>query len=72
MIFKRKSHKSALQGVLAFAASGAAAGAGFSSMVGRMGLAVGGTAVGIGIAPVAAAGTVIGLAAYGLKKAIKS
>jgi hypothetical protein len=33
-----------------------------------MGLAVGGTAVGIGAAPVVAAGAVVGLAAYGFKK----
>lgn len=33
-----------------------------------MGLAVGGTAVAIGAAPVVAAGAVVGLAAYGIKK----
>ena len=43
-----------------YAAGGAAGGAGLS---------VGGTAVGIGMAPIAAAGGVVGLAAYGLKKA---
>ncbi|UBF24812.1 hypothetical protein K9N68_24600 [Kovacikia minuta CCNUW1] len=68
---KRKKYKFALKEVVAFATGGAAAGAGFSSMIGGMGLAVGGTAFSIGIAPVAAAGTVIGLAAYGLKKAVK-
>jgi len=41
-------------------------------MVSGMGLAVGGTAISIGMAPVAVAGTVLGLAAYGLKKAAKS
>ena len=50
------------------AAGGAAAGAGVSSVIGGMGLAVGGTAVGIGMLPVAAAGAVAGLAFYGLKK----
>jgi hypothetical protein len=43
---------------------GAAVGAGTSSLLGGMGLAVGGTAVGIGMAPVAAAGAVVGTAAY--------
>ena len=37
-----------------------------------MGLAVGGTAVAVGIAPVAVAGAVVGLAAYGLNKLRKS
>lgn len=55
--------------VAAFAAGGAATGAAVSSVIGGMGLAVGGTAIGIGMLPVAAAGTVVGLAAYGLKKA---
>ncbi|NES82530.1 MAG: hypothetical protein F6K10_14600 [Moorea sp. SIO2B7] len=49
-------------------AVGAAGGAGVSALVGGMGLAVAGTAVGIGMAPVAAAGAVVGLAGYGLKK----
>ncbi|MEK8017734.1 MAG: hypothetical protein VSS75_012755 [Candidatus Parabeggiatoa sp.] len=52
-----------------FAAGGAAAGAGTSATLGGMGLAVGGTAVGIGMTPVVVAGIVVGLAAYGLKKA---
>ncbi|MBA2749225.1 MAG: hypothetical protein H0U45_10925 [Tatlockia sp.] len=51
-----------------FAVGGAAAGAGVAATVGGMGLAVGGTAVAIGSAPVVAAGTLVGLAAYGLKK----
>jgi hypothetical protein len=53
----------------AYAAGGAAAGAGLAATVGGMGLAVGGTAVAITAAPVVAAGAVVGLAAYGLKKA---
>jgi hypothetical protein len=52
----------------AFAAGGAAAGAGVAGAVGGMGLAVGGGAVAIGAAPVIAAGAIVGLAAYGLKK----
>ncbi|WP_223342824.1 MULTISPECIES: hypothetical protein [unclassified Synechocystis] len=51
-------------------AAGTAAGVATSSVVGGMGLAVTGTAVGIGVAPVAAAGAVVGSAAYGVKKAI--
>lgn len=51
-------------------AAGTAAGVATSSVVGGMGLAVAGTAVGIGVAPVAAAGAVVGSAAYGIKKAI--
>jgi hypothetical protein len=50
---------------------GATVGAGASALVGGMGLAVGGTAVGIGMAPVTAVGAVVGTAAYGLKKAIE-
>ena len=53
------------------AAGGAAAGASVSAMVGGMGLAVGGTAVGIGMLPVTAAGAVVGLAVYGMKKAVE-
>ena len=50
------------------AAGGAAAGAGVSAVMGGMGLAVAGTAVSVGIAPIAAAGAVVGLAGYGLTK----
>jgi hypothetical protein len=55
--------------VAAFAAGGAAAGAGVAASVGGMGLAVGGTAFAITATPVVAAGAVVGLAIYGLKKA---
>lgn len=51
----------------AYATGGAVAGGVVASMVGGMGLAVGGTAFSIGAVPVAAAGAVVGLAAYGLK-----
>ena len=42
-----------------------------SAAIGDMGLAVGGTAVGIGMLPVTAAAAIVGLAAYGMKKAIE-
>lgn len=51
-------------------AAGTAAGLAASSAIGGMGLAVAGTAIGIGTAPVAAAGALVGSAAYGVKKAI--
>ena len=50
---------------------GTAIGASASAVVGGMGLAVGGTALGVGMAPVAAAGAVVGTAVYGTKKAIE-
>jgi hypothetical protein len=53
------------------AAGGAAAGAGVAAAVGGMGLAVGGGAIAIGMLPVAAAGAVVGLAFYGIKKAME-
>jgi hypothetical protein len=53
-----------------YAAGGAVAGAGLSAWLGGMGLAVGGTAIGIGMAPVIAVGTIAGLAVYGVKKAL--
>ncbi|MBE9125957.1 MULTISPECIES: PspA/IM30 family protein [unclassified Coleofasciculus] len=53
---------------LGAAAVGAMGGAWVSSTVGGMGLAFAGTAVGVGMAPVAAAGAVVGLGAYGLNR----
>lgn len=53
---------------LGAAALGAMGGAGVSSAVGGMGLAFAGTAVGIGMAQVTAAGAVVGLGAYGLNQ----
>ncbi len=47
---------------------GALAGAGISATVGTMGLAIGGTAVAVGMAPVAVVGAVVGLGGYGLKR----
>lgn len=64
-----KSNNNAGEAV-GYAAGGAVAGAGLSAWLGGMGLAVGGTAIGIGMAPVIAAGAVVGLAAYGVKKAL--
>jgi len=52
-------------------ATGAVVGAGVSATIGGMGLTVAGAGVGIGMAPVAAAGAVVGSAAYGAKKAIE-
>lgn len=49
---------------------GAVGGVGFYSAVGGMGLSFGGTAFGIGMGTMAAAGGVIGLAAYGIAKLI--
>ena len=53
-----------------FAGGGGAFGAGVASMVGNMGLAGAFGGVSIGAAPVIAAGTIVGLAAFGLKKAL--
>lgn len=55
---------------LGAAAVGAIGGAAVSSSVGGMGLAFAGTAVGVGMAQVAAAGAVVGLGAYGLNRLI--
>jgi hypothetical protein len=51
---------------LGAAAVGAAGGAGISATVGNMGLLAAGTGFSIGMAPVAAAGAVVGLGAYSL------
>jgi hypothetical protein len=56
---------------LGAAAAGAIGGACLSSSVGGMGLAFAGTAVGVGMAPVAAAGAVVGLGAYGLNRLLE-
>ncbi len=53
----------------AFTAGGAAIGAATSATLGGMGLAVAGTAFGIGMFPVTIAGGIIGLAAFGAKEA---
>jgi hypothetical protein len=50
---------------------GTAVGVGTSAVVGGMGLAVAGTGVAIGLAPVVAAGAVVGTAVYGVQKAIE-
>ena len=55
----------------ALVAGGTAAGAGVAATVGGMGLVGGFGGVAIGMAPVAAAGAVVGSAAYGAKKAIE-
>ncbi len=50
------------------AGGGALAGAAIPAVVGKMGLAVGGTAVAVGAAPLAVAGAVAGLALFGISK----
>ncbi|MCG5059113.1 MAG: hypothetical protein KA714_14295 [Limnoraphis sp. WC205] len=50
---------------------GAIAGVGVANIVGGMGLAVGGTAVSIGVVPVATAGAILGLAGYGFQQMIE-
>lgn len=54
-----------------FILGGAAGGAVTSYLVGGMGLAAMGTAVAVTMAPVALLGGVIGLAAFGAKKALE-
>ncbi|MGB3191224.1 MAG: hypothetical protein WBB43_17605 [Limnoraphis sp.] len=68
----KKKPEEDLAEVAGFAVGGAAAGAGVSTFLGGMGLAVAGTAFSIGMAPVVGAGAVVGLAAYGVKKVIDS
>jgi hypothetical protein len=51
-----------------FAAGGGILGAGIASVVGNMGLAGAFGGIAIGAAPVIAAGSVVGMAAYGMKK----
>jgi hypothetical protein len=56
---------------LTAAGAGAAAGVGMAAMAEVMSLAIGGTAVVMGAAPLAILGAVAGLAAYGLTKLIR-
>lgn len=51
-----------------FAAGGGAAGVGLASVVGNMGLAGAFGGIAVGATPVICAGTVAGMAAYGIKK----
>ena len=51
-----------------FATGGGAAGAGVAAVVGNMGLAGAFGGIAIGAAPVIAAGSIVGMAAYGVKK----
>ncbi|MEH2274076.1 MAG: hypothetical protein V7K40_04490 [Nostoc sp.] len=53
-----------------YAVGGAAGGWGLAAVVGNMGLAGAFGGIAIGAAPVIAAGAVVGLAAYGIKKAL--
>ena len=52
----------------AFAAGGSAVGAGLASVVGNVGIAGAFGGVAIGATPIVCAGTVAGMAAYGIKK----
>jgi hypothetical protein len=54
----------------AYAIGGAVGGGVTSAILGNAGLAVAGTAFGVGAAPVIALGAVIGLAAFGVKTAL--
>lgn len=56
--------------VATYTVGGGAVGAATSVFAGKMGLAVAGTVVSMGLLPVAAVGAVTGLAVYGLKRAI--
>jgi PPE-repeat protein len=51
-----------------FAAGGSVLGAGIASVVGNMGLAGAFGGIAISATPVIAAGTIVGMAAYGMKK----
>lgn len=67
---KMKNQAEKKKAVMATGA-GALGGAATSTALGGMGLAVGGTAVSVGLLPVTAAGAVVGLAGYGLYRALK-
>ncbi len=64
-----ENHQNVKQAARA-AGTGALVGAGLSTTLGGMGLAVGGTAFSIGMAPVATAGAIVGLATFGILKAL--
>ncbi|GAA6620522.1 hypothetical protein [Scytonema sp. NUACC26] len=53
-----------------FAAVGAVVGVTVYHSVGGAGLAIGGTAYGVGLVAFAGTGAVVGLAAYGVKKSV--
>lgn len=53
-----------------FAGGGGLLGAGVASFIGNMGLVGGFGGIAIGSAPIVGAGTVVGMAVYGLKKLI--
>lgn len=68
---RKKGNFDNAAGAAGFAAGGGAAGAGLAAVVGNMGLAGAFGGIAITAAPVVAAGAVVGLAAYGLKKAFE-
>lgn len=63
--------KSGVKPAATAAGVGAAVGAGTSAVIGTGGLAIGGTAVAVGLLPFAVAGGLVGLAGYGIWRAIK-
>ena len=69
---KRTSKRSDAKKAAVAAGAGAVAGGITTASVGGMGLAVGGTAVSIGAAPVIAMGAMLGLAGYGLWRALRN
>ena len=64
---ERNKDKERLEAII-FVCSGMLVGAGVATTVGGIGLAVAEIAVAIGMAPIAATGAVVGLAAYGFKR----
>ena len=63
MSIKKKAAEAA-----GFAAGGGAAGAGVAALVGNMGLVGAFGGIAIGSAPIVVAGSIVGVAAYGIKK----
>jgi hypothetical protein len=70
-VMGKQNKENDIKEVAGFAAGGAAAGMGVAAFVGNMGLAGAFGAVAVGAAPVVAAGAVLGVAAFGLKKVIE-
>lgn len=68
---KRQSNSSQRKRACFAAAAGAGIGALTPSVIGTMGLSVGGTAFAIGTVPLAIAGGVVGFAIYGISKIFK-
>jgi hypothetical protein len=65
------ANKKNMQEAAGFASGGGALGAVIASFVGNMGLAGAFGGIAIGAAPVICVGTVVGVAAYGVKKSFE-